>query len=189
MSEHEEQFQNRLEERLLRSRTIFISESVTPRLARRIVASLLVLDAESGEAPITVHINSPGGSIYDGFAIYDTMRAVRSPVRTVCTGLAASMASVLLLGGEKGHRYVLPSCRVLIHQPRGGMGGDATDIRIQAKEMVTLRERINQLLADETGQPLERIAKDVDRDYWMSAEEAREYGLFDKVVGSLAEIG
>jgi ATP-dependent Clp protease protease subunit len=188
MSENDERLQKRIEERLLESRTILISEAVTSSLARRIVASLLLLDAESAEKPITVHINSPGGSIYDGFAIYDTMRAVRAPVRTVCTGLAASMASVLLLGGRKGHRYVLPSCRVLIHQPRGGMGGDATDIRIQAKEMLTLREQINRLLAEETGQPLERIEKDVDRDYWMSAEEAREYGLFDRVLTSLGDL-
>jgi ATP-dependent Clp protease protease subunit len=188
MNEPEDHVQSRLDVRLLRARTIVISEPVTDKLAQRVLASLLLLDAEAPDEPILVVINCPGGEIYNGLAIYDTMRTIRSPIRTVCTGHAASMGSILLLAGEKGHRYVLPNCRTLIHQPRGGMGGDATDIRIQAKEILTLRERLNRILAEETGQPLERVEKDVDRDYWMSAEEAVEYGLFDRIVESLAEV-
>jgi ATP-dependent Clp protease protease subunit len=190
MSKHdsEEGHLNRLEERLLRTRTILISEPVSSTLTRRVVTSLLVLDAESPEKPITVVINSPGGSADDGFGILDAMRLVRAPVRTVCVGLAASAATIILLGGEKEHRYVTPSCRILIHQPSSGISGSASDIAITAKEILKLRERIVRLLAEETGQDAERIEKDIHRDHWMSAEEARDYGLFSKVIQSIDEL-
>ena len=188
MSKHEESFQDRLEERLLRSRRIIISEPVSSKLTKRVLTSLLVLDAESSDEPIDVFINSPGGTADDGFAIYDAMRFVRAPIRTVCVGLAASAATIILLGGDRGKRYVLPGCRIMIHQPSSGVQGTASDIEISAKEILKLRERINELLVQETGQSRERIEKDMKRDHWMSAEESVEYGLFSKIVESLADI-
>ncbi len=178
----------KLETRLLESRTIMISEPVTSRLSRRVIASLLLLDQEDPAAPINVIINSPGGSADDGFGIYDAMRFVRSPVRTICVGIAASAATIILLGADKEHRFVLPSCRILIHQPSSGARGSASDISITAKEIIKLRERINELLAAETGQPVEKIDEDVHRDYWMSAQEAVAYGLYTRVVDSVTDV-
>jgi ATP-dependent Clp protease protease subunit len=178
----------RLETRLLESRTLLISEPVSSDLTRRVIASLLLLDADDPKAPITMMINSPGGSADDGFGIYDAMRYVRAPVRTVCVGIAASAATIILLGADKEHRFVLPNCRILIHQPSSGARGSASDISITAKEILKLRERINRLLSEETGQPISRIDEDVHRDYWMSASEAVEYGLFTRVVGSVADV-
>jgi len=177
-----------LEDRLLKTRTIPLFEPITPRSARRIVTSLLVLEAEDADKPVTLLVNSPGGSVDDGFAIYDTMRFVRCPVRAVCTGLAASAANIVLLGAPKGSRLSLPNTRILIHQPSTGVQGQASDIAITAKEILKTRERLNGLLAAETGQPIDRIAQDTNRDYWMSAEEARAYGLIDRVIRSRGEI-
>jgi ATP-dependent Clp protease protease subunit len=179
---------DRIAERLQEHRTILISEPVSSELAKDIVARLLLMDLEKPGEPIHVFINSPGGTIDDGFAIFDTMRFIRSPIRTICTGLAASMATVLLLAAEKGHRYVMPGCRAMIHQPSGGAIGAASDIAISAEQILKLRERINRLLAEETGQPLERIQRDMHRDHWMTAEESVEYGLFDKVVTDFEEV-
>jgi ATP-dependent Clp protease protease subunit len=187
-NESDSSFVTKLETRLLESRTIMISEAVTSRLTRRVVASLLLLDQEDPAAPINVIINSPGGSADDGFGIYDAMRFVRAPVRTICVGIAASAATIILLGADKEHRFVLPSCRILIHQPSSGARGSASDISITAKEIIKLRERINKLLAAETGQTVEKIDEDVHRDYWMSAEEAVEYGLYTRIVNSVTDV-
>jgi len=179
---------DRVAERLQDHRTILISEAVTSELAKSIVGRLLLMDFEKPGEPITVFINSPGGVIDDGFAIYDTMRFIRSPVTTVCTGLAASMATVILLGAEKGRRLVMPGCRAMIHQPSGGAIGSASDIAISAEQILKLRERINRLLSEETGQSVEQIEKDMHRDHWMTAAESVEYGLFDKVVEGWGEV-
>ncbi len=186
--DHGEKKVNRIADRLQKHRTILISDAVSSELARDIVGRLLLLDLEEPGEPIYVFINSPGGVIDDGFAIFDTMRALASPIRTICTGLAASMATVILLGAEKGHRYVMPGCRAMMHQPSGGAIGAGSDLAISAEQILKFRERINRLLSEYTGQPLERIEEDMHRDYWMTAEEAVEYGLFDKVVSRLDEI-
>ena len=177
-----------LEERLLRSRTIALFEPITPRSSRRVVTSLLVLEADDAKAPVTLLVNSPGGSVDDGFAIYDTMRFVRCPVRVVCVGLAASAANIVLLGAPKGSRFALPSTRVLLHQPSSGASGAASDLAITAREILKTRARLNQLLAEETGQKLEKIEEDTNRDFWLSAEEARKYGLIDRVIEGRSEI-
>ena len=177
-----------LEERLLRSRTIALFEPITPRSSRRVVTSLLVLEADDPKAAVTLLVNSPGGSVDDGFAIYDTMRFVRCPVRVVCVGLAASAANIVLLGAPKGSRFALPSTRVLLHQPSSGASGAASDLAITAREILKTRARLNQLLAEETGQKLEKIEEDTNRDFWLSAEEARKYGLIDRVIEGRAEI-
>lgn len=177
-----------LVKQLLESRCVLLTGPVTDDLSHKIMAQLLVLDAQDPEKPIRVYINSPGGSVDAGFAIYDTMRFVRAPVHAICTGLAASAATVILLGAGKGHRYSMPNTRFLLHQPSTGMQGQASDVAIGAREILKLRERINKLLAEETGQPLDRIGADTHRDYWMSAEESVEYGLIDKIVASAAEL-
>jgi len=177
-----------LEERLLRSRTLTLFEPITPRSSKRLVTGLLVLEAERPKEPITVLVNSPGGSVDDGFAIYDTMRFVRSPVRVLCVGLAASAANIVLLGAPKGSRFALPNTRILIHQPSTGASGAASDIAITAREILKTRARLNRLLAEETGQKLEKIEEDTNRDFWLSSEEARKYGLIDRVVESRSQI-
>jgi ATP-dependent Clp protease protease subunit len=177
-----------LEDRLLKSRTVALFEPITPRSSRRVVTSLLVLESEDPRAPITLLVNSPGGSVDDGFAIYDTMRFLRCPVRVVCVGLAASAANIVLLGAPKGNRFALPNTRILIHQPSTGAAGQASDLAITAREILKTRARLNQLLAAETGQKLERIEEDTNRDFWLSAEEARDYGLIDRVVAKRTEI-
>jgi ATP-dependent Clp protease, protease subunit len=168
--------------RLLRDRIIFLGDQVTSDLANLIVAQLLFLEAEDPEKDIYVYINSPGGSVSAGMGIFDTMNQIRPDVCTVCMGFAASMGAFLLSAGAKGKRMSLPSSRIMIHQPLGGAQGQATDIAIQAKEILYIKGRLNDLLAQHTGQPLEKIQEDTDRDFYMSAVEAKEYGLIDAVI-------
>ena len=167
--------------RLLRERIIFLGEPVTSESANRIVAQLLFLEAEDPEKDIYLYINSPGGSVYDGFRIFDTMQHVKPDIHTVCVGLAASMGAFLLCAGTKGKRSSLLHSRIMIHQPLGGARGQASDIRIQADEILYLKERLNNELSLRTGQPIERIMEDTDRDFYMSPEEAIEYGIIDSV--------
>lgn len=167
---------------LLRERIVFLGTQVTDDLADSIAAQLLFLDAEDPEKDIQLYINSPGGSVYAGMAIYDTMQQIRPDVVTICFGLAASMGAFLLSGGTKGKRMALPSARIMIHQPLGGAQGQAVDIEIQAKEILFIKEQLNGLLASHTGQPLATIAEDTERDFYMSAQEAKEYGLIDQVI-------
>lgn len=174
--------------RLLDSRTILLCGPVTDDLAREVMAQLLVLDAMDGKRPIKVFINSPGGSVDAGFAIYDAMRFVSAPVHSICAGLAASAATVILLGAAKGRRWSLPNTRYLIHQPSTGMQGTASDVAIGAKEILNLRQKVNELLAAETGQTVARIADDTRRDYWMSAEEAQQYGLIQHICATTADL-
>ncbi|CCQ50708.1 ATP-dependent Clp protease proteolytic subunit [Crocosphaera watsonii WH 8501] len=170
--------------RLGQERIIFLGQEVSDGIANRIVALLLYLDSDDPNKPIYLYINSPGGSVTAGMAIYDTMQYIKSEVITICVGLAASMGSFLLAAGTPGKRLALPHARIMIHQPLGGTGGrrQATDIEIEANEILRIRAQLNQLLADQCGQSLEKIEKDTDRDYFMSAEEAKEYGLIDKVI-------
>lgn len=170
--------------RLLKDRIVFLGTPVTDAIANSIIAQLLFLESEDPDKDISLYIHSPGGSVTAGLAIYDTMRYIRPHVATICMGQAASMGAFLLAAGEPGKRFALPHSRILIHQPlmRGGLGGQATDIDIQAREILRLRERLNEILAEHTGQSLERIQTDTDRDYYMSAQEAREYGLIDTVI-------
>ncbi|MEL4895381.1 ATP-dependent Clp protease proteolytic subunit [Crocosphaera sp. Alani8] len=170
--------------RLGQERIIFLGQEVTDGIANRIVALLLYLDSEDPNKPIYLYINSPGGSVTAGMAIYDTMQYIKSEVITICVGLAASMGSFLLAAGTPGKRLALPNARIMIHQPLGGTGGrrQATDIEIEANEILRIRSQLNQLLANQCGQTLEKIEKDTDRDYFMSADEAKEYGLIDKVI-------
>jgi len=168
--------------RLLNDRIVFLGEAVDDRVANLIVAQLLFLDSQDPERDIFLYINSPGGSITDGMAIYDTMQHVRAPVNTICLGQAASMGAVLLASGTKGKRRILPHARVLIHQPLGGARGQASDIEIQAKEIGRMRKELNDILVHHTGQPFERILKDTDRDYIMTAEEAVAYGIVDEII-------
>jgi ATP-dependent Clp protease protease subunit len=168
--------------RLLKERVIFLVGPVDDYVANVIVAQLLFLEADNPEKDISLYINSPGGIVTAGLAIYDTMRFIKPDVSTICVGQAASMGSFLLSAGAKGKRYILPNSRVMIHQPSGGAQGQASDIAIQAKEILYLRERLNQELAANTGQPIEKIAADVERDYFMNAEEARVYGVVDAVL-------
>lgn len=169
-------------ERLFLERIIFLSEDVDDAIANAIVAYMLYLDSEDQTKPIYLYINSPGGSVTAGMAIYDTMQHIKSDVITICVGLAASMGAFLLAAGTKGKRLALPHARIMIHQPLGGSRGQATDIEIEAKEILRIREQLNLMLAQRTGQPLEKIVKDTDRDYFMSAQEAKEYGLIDQVI-------
>jgi ATP-dependent Clp protease protease subunit len=168
--------------RLLKERVIFLVGPVDDYVANVIVAQLLFLEADNPEKDISLYINSPGGIVTAGLAIYDTMRFIKPDVSTICVGQAASMGSFLLAAGAKGKRYILPNSRVMIHQPSGGAQGQATDIAIQAKEILYLRERLNQELAANTGQAIEKIALDVERDYFMNAEEAKAYGVVDSVI-------
>ncbi|WP_456445108.1 ATP-dependent Clp endopeptidase proteolytic subunit ClpP [Thiolapillus sp.] len=169
--------------RLLKERVIFCVGPVEDHMANLIVAQLLFLESENPDKDIHLYINSPGGSVTAGMAIYDTMQFVRPSVSTMCIGQAASMGAVLLAGGAKGKRFCLPNSRVMIHQPLGGFQGQASDIEIHAREILLIRERLNGILADHTGQSLERIAEDTERDNFMSAEESRDYGLVDEVLG------
>jgi len=173
-------------ERLFRERIIFLSEEVDDGIANAIVAYLLYLDSEDQTRPIYLYINSPGGSVTAGMAIYDTMQHIKAEVVTICVGLAASMGAFLLASGSKGKRLALPHARIMIRQPLGGSRGQATDIEIEAKEILRIRHQLNEILVDRTGQPLPKIEKDTDRDYFMSAPEAKEYGLIDQVIESVA---
>jgi ATP-dependent Clp protease protease subunit len=168
--------------RLLKDRIVFIGTPINDDIANLVIAQMLFLEAEDPDKDIFLYINSPGGHITSGLAIYDTMQYIKPPVATVCMGQAASMAAVLLSGGEKGKRTGLPHSRILIHQPLGGVQGQAVDIDIQAKEIMRMKESLNQILSKHTGQPLEKIAADSDRDYFMSAEQAKLYGIIDYVV-------
>ncbi|MBE9007124.1 ATP-dependent Clp endopeptidase proteolytic subunit ClpP [Fortiea sp. LEGE XX443] len=168
--------------RLLRERIIFLGTPIDDTVANSIVAQLLFLDAEDSEKDIQLYINSPGGSVYAGMAIYDTIQQIRPDVVTICFGLAASMGAFLLAAGAAGKRMSLPDSRIMIHQPLGGAQGQAIDIEIQAREILYIKGQLNQLLAHHTGQPLERIETDTDRDFFMSAEEAKNYGLIDQVI-------
>ncbi|MFM9282248.1 ATP-dependent Clp endopeptidase proteolytic subunit ClpP [Paenibacillus jiagnxiensis] len=168
--------------RLLKDRIIMVSGEIEDHMANIIVAQLLHLAAEDPEKDIQMYINSPGGSVTAGFSIYDTMQFVKPDVSTICTGMAASFGTILLTGGTKGKRLALPNSEIMIHQPHGGARGQATDIRIQAERILKSREKLNQILSDHTGQPIERIEKDTDRDHFFSAEEAVEYGLVDRIV-------
>jgi ATP-dependent Clp protease protease subunit len=168
--------------RLLRERIVFLGQPVTDELANSIVAQFLFLEAEDAEKDIYLYINSPGGSVSAGMGIFDTMNQIRPDVSTICIGLAASMGAFLLSAGAKGKRMSLPNSRIMIHQPLGGAQGQATDIEIQAKEILYLKSLLNQHLANHTGQPLERIAEDTERDFFMSAAEAQDYGLIDRTI-------
>ena len=168
--------------RLLRDRIVFLGSPVDDDVANLTIAQLLFLEAEDSEKDIHLYINSPGGSVTSGLAVYDTMQYVRPDISTICLGQAASMAAWLLAAGSAGKRMGLPNSRIMIHQPMGGVQGQATDIEIHAREILSLRERMNQILAHHTGKPVEQIARDTERDYHMSGEEAREYGLIDRVV-------
>ncbi len=170
--------------RLLKERIIFLGSTVDDYVANLIIAQLLFLDGEDAEKDISMYINSPGGVITAGMAIYDTMQYIKSPISTICVGQAASMAAVLLAAGRKGKRFSLPNSRILIHQPLGGAQGQASDIDIQAKEILRMRENLNGVLVKHTGQPLERIVKDTDRDYFMSAQEAKDYGIVDELIAN-----
>jgi ATP-dependent Clp protease protease subunit len=174
--------------RLLRERIVMLGTAVDEHVASLICAQLLFLESENPDKPINMYINSPGGSVTAGLAIYDTMQYISAPVSTLCLGQAASMGALLLSAGEPGMRYALPNSRILIHQPMGGTQGQATDIDIQAKEILRLRESLNKILAGHTGQKLNKIGADTERDYFMSAEEARKYGLIDKILATRAEM-
>ena len=168
--------------RLLKDRIIMLGSAIDDNVANSIVAQLLFLEAENPEKDITIYINSPGGSITAGMAIYDTMQYIKPKVSTICIGMAASMGAFLLAAGEKGKRYALPNSEVMIHQPLGGAQGQATEIEIAARRILEMRDKLNRILAERTGQPLEVLEKDTDRDNFMSAEKAMEYGLIDQVI-------
>lgn len=170
--------------RLLKDRIIFLGEEVNSATASIIVAQLLFLEAEDPEKDISFYINSPGGSISSGMAIYDTMRYIKPDVSTICIGLAASMGAFLLAAGTKGKRFALPNAEIMIHQPLGGMTGQAEDLKIHAERIIKTREKLNKILSENTGQPLRRITKDTDRDNFMDAGDAVSYGLIDKVIAS-----
>lgn len=168
--------------RLLRERVIFLTGQVEDNMANLIVAQMLFLEAENPDKDIHLYINSPGGSVSAGLAMFDTMNFIKPDVSTICMGGAYSMGSFLLAAGQKGKRYALANSRVMIHQPSGGAQGQATDIEINAREILKIRDRLNRILAERTGQPLEKIERDVERDYWLDAQEAKEYGLVDEVL-------
>lgn len=178
------------ETKLLESRVIFVSEAINSTVAKRVISNLLAMDAQDSNKPIYMYLNSPGGEVNSGYAIYDTMRFIGSEVRVICTGLTASIATIMLLGAPKKHRYSMPNTRLLIHQPLigGSIQGQASDLEITAKEILKTRAKINQLLAKECGQSLEKVEEDTVRDYWMNAQEALEYGLVTKIVANIKEI-
>lgn len=168
--------------RLLKTRTILITDTITMKQAERVMTALLLLESDDPEKPVDVFINSPGGDADAGFAIFDMLRFVEPPVRTICAGLAASAAVIVLLAGDKDKRFALPNGRVMIHQPSSGVAGTASDIQIEAAEILRYREKINKLIARETGQPEDKVERDTRRNFWMSAEEAKEYGLVGKII-------
>jgi ATP-dependent Clp protease protease subunit len=168
--------------RLLKDRIIFIGEEIDEHMASLVIAQILFLEAEDSEKDICIYINSPGGSVSAGMAIYDTMQYVRPDISTICVGMAASMGAFLLSAGTKGKRFALPNAEIMIHQPLGGAQGQAEDIRIQAEHILRIREKLNKILSRNTGRPLEEIERDVDRDNYMTADEAAAYGLIDKVI-------
>jgi len=167
---------------LLKERIIFLGTSINDQIASVIVAQLLYLDHEDSTKPISLYLSTPGGGIYAGMAIYDTMQQIKAPISTIAIGFTASFGTVLLTAGTKGYRYALPNATIHLHQPLGGTQGQATDIEIQAREIIRLRAQLNDILSLHTGQPVEKIADDTDRDYYMTAEQAKEYGLIDEVI-------
>ena len=174
--------------RLLKERIIFLSEEVNDVSASLVVAQLLFLDAEDPGKDIHLYINSPGGSVTAGMAIFDTMKYIKSDVCTICIGMAASMGAFLLAAGKKGKRYALPNSTIMIHQPLGGVQGQASDIKIHTEYLLKIKEKLNRILSENTGKPLEQVEKDTDRDNFLSAEEAKEYGLIDEVMNSINEL-
>lgn len=176
-----------MDEKLFKSRAITIFGEINDKLARSVIEKLIALAAESSD-PITIYISSPGGHVESGDVVYDMIKFIAPTVRVIGTGWVASAATTIYLAADKEQRFSLPNTRFLVHQPSGGSMGDATDIKIQAEQIVKMRARINKLIADETGQPLERVAQDTDRDHWMTAEEAIEYGIVHKIVRSVSEI-
>jgi ATP-dependent Clp protease protease subunit len=168
--------------RLLKDRIIFMGEQVVDGMANTVIAQMLFLESEDPDKDINVYVNSPGGSVTAGLAIYDTMQYIKPAVTTICMGQTTSMAALLLAAGAKGKRYALPHSRIMIHQPLGGAQGQATDIDIHAREILKIRDTLNQILAKHTGQPIERVRKDTERDFFMNAEEAKEYGIIDKII-------
>lgn len=168
--------------RLLKERIIFLGTEIDDTVANLIIAQLLFLESEDKHADIKLYINSPGGSVTAGMAIFDTMELIKPDVSTICVGMAASMGAFLLACGQEGKRFALPNSRVMIHQPSGGFQGTAADIEITAKEIIKIREKLNQILAEKTGQKVDKIASDSDRDYWMNAIEAKAYGVVDKII-------
>lgn len=170
--------------RLLKERIIFLGSAIDDNVANLVIAQLLFLQSEDPTADISLYINSPGGSVTAGMAMYDTMQHITPDVSTICVGIAASMGAILLACGEKGKRFALPNSRVMIHQPSGGFQGTAADIEITANEIIKIRHKLNTILAEKTGQKLEKIQSDIDRDFWLDADEAKEYGIVDQVVKS-----
>ena len=168
--------------RLLKDRIIFIGDEINDQVANSVVAQLLFLEADHPEKDIHIYINSPGGSISAGFAIFDTMQLVKPDINTICVGMAASFGALLLLAGTKGKRYALPNSEIMIHQPLGGVRGQATEIEISARRILKIREHINKIIAERTGQSVEKVARDTDRDFFMTAQEALEYGIIDKII-------
>ncbi|ARI76122.1 ATP-dependent Clp endopeptidase proteolytic subunit ClpP [Halobacillus mangrovi] len=168
--------------RLLKDRIVILGDEINDHVANTVVAQLLFLSADDPDKDISLYINSPGGSTSAGFAIFDTMKHIKPDVRTICTGMAASFGAILLLAGEKGKRYALPNSEVMIHQPLGGAKGQATDIEISARRILKLKDQVNQIIADHTGQSPEKVREDMERDYFMSAEEAKDYGIIDQIL-------
>ncbi|GAM14715.1 ATP-dependent Clp endopeptidase proteolytic subunit ClpP [Mesobacillus selenatarsenatis] len=168
--------------RLLKDRIIMLGDEINDQVANSVIAQLLFLEADNPEKDISIYINSPGGSTTAGFAIFDTMEYIKPDISTICIGMAASFGAMLLLAGTKGKRFALPNSEIMIHQPLGGARGQATEIEISAKRILKLRDHVNQIISNRTGQPVEKIEKDTDRDYFMSAQEALEYGIIDKII-------
>ena len=168
--------------RLLKERIIFLAGPISDQVANSVIAQLLFLASQDPKKDIQLYINSPGGSVTAGLAVYDTMQYIKCPISTVCVGLAASMAATLLAAGSKGKRFALPNSEILLHQVMGGVTGEAIEIEITAKQIVKIKEKLNKILAKHTGQPLERVEKDTDRDFYLSSEEAKEYGIIDEVI-------
>jgi ATP-dependent Clp protease protease subunit len=168
--------------RLLKDRIIFLGTPIDDQIANLVVAELLHLESEEPDRDISIYINSPGGSVYAGLTIYDAMQFVRPEIQATCVGIAVSMGALLLAGGTKGKRLALPNAKILIHQVSGGFEGQATDIEIQAREVISVKRRLEEIIAEHTGQPLERVSKDMERDYFMTSDQAREYGIIDRVI-------
>lgn len=168
--------------RLLKDRIVIIGDEINDQVANSVIAQLLFLEADNPEKDISIYINSPGGSTTAGFAIFDTMEHIKPEISTICIGMAASFGAMLLLAGTKGKRYALPNSEIMIHQPLGGVRGQATEIEISARRILKLREHINSIISERTGQPIEKVLKDTDRDYFMCAQEALEYGIIDKII-------
>lgn len=186
--EQRERVEEKLVEKLLRKRDVLISRAINDVTAERVIASLILMEEEDAKKPITVFINSPGGAADSGFAIYDVMRFVRPPIRTVCSGLCASAAILIFLAGEKEQRYSLPNSRFLLHQPFTSAWGQATDLQITAKEVLKLKDRFNSIVAEATGKTVEQISEDANRDFWLSAKEAQDYRLVNKIITSRKEM-